>query len=63
MSADCPSDDQRILDELRQVPTPGLGRLLEPLLPAVLQGDASDATRHAAELGAEVLSERKRRAA
>lgn len=55
----CPQDHTRLLEDLRTLPTPALGRLAEPLLPAAMSGEATPATLEALRLIGQVLSERK----
>jgi hypothetical protein len=55
---DCSADAQ-ILADLRTLPTTDLGKLAQPLVEAVLAGDAGAHTLHALEVIGTVMSERK----
>lgn len=55
----CPNDHQQLLEDLRRLPSADLGRLVAPLLPAALSGEAGPHTLFAIRLVGEVLSERK----
>ncbi|RPI10087.1 MAG: hypothetical protein EHM63_03675 [Actinobacteria bacterium] len=55
----CPNDHQQLVEDLRRLPSTELGRLLEPLMPSALSGDAGRATLAAIALVGSVLQERK----
>jgi len=55
----CPHDHTRMLGELRELPTPALGRLAQPVLERALSDPQDHQARESLRLLGEVLSERK----